>query len=242
VDQTRSETFILDLRRAAGLIQKPTVLTSGVQLMNGETYATVLRQADLWLTPKVVEQFDPADFQMWEESSRLALAERVAAFRKIAETVAPNKPATEEQYRAGLSALKQLVEQLGSRVLAEWQHALSRVIMDVESWCAAVNVAVRKEPKEVNEGLLGTYQTFQVLLYFEQHLYVFDPLARFVPGAKGLIDLSIQPSYSVTSLYRGYDDGWFVNLDVGQGARGGRREPLNKDSFFAALKELRSLL
>ena len=242
MDQPRSEIFILDLRRAAGLIQKPTVWTSGVQLMNGETYAMVLRQADLWLTPKVVAQFDPTDFQMWDEGSRLALAERVAAFRRIAETVSPNKPATEEQYRAGLSALKQLVEQLGGMVLGEWERALNRVTTEMESWCAAVNVSVRKEPKQVNEGLLGTYQTFQALLYFEQHLYLFDPLARFVPGAKGLIDLSIQPSFYVTSLYRGYDDGWFVTLDVGQGARGGRREPFSKDSFFAALKELRSLL
>ena len=54
--------------------------------------------------------------------------------------------------------------------------------------------------------------------------------------------MAIQPSYYTTTLYRSFDDRWYVHLDVGQGVKEGRREAWEKASFTRAVEELRSLL
>lgn len=79
----------------------------------------------------------------------------------------------------------------------------------------------------------------QLLIYAAEDLYVLDPLARFVPGALGAFDLSIQPSFYTTSIYRYFDGIWYVHLNAGQGAK---KEPLDKATFKQAVEELRSLL
>ena len=72
----------------------------------------------------------------------------------------------------------------------------------------------------MNETLLGTYTLPQLQVYADADLYVLEPVARFVPGAMGAYDLSIQPSYYITTLYRHIDERWYAHLDVGQGVGG----------------------
>ena len=90
--------------------------------------------------------------------------------------------------------------------------------------------------------MIGTYSLPQLQVYADADLYVLEPVARFVPGAAGAYDLSIQPSSYITTLYRDFDGRWHAHLDVGQGAVGGRRELWGRETFRASLEELRSLV
>ena len=69
----------------------------------------------------------------------------------------------------------------------------------------------RRVEKDLSETLLGTYTLPQMLIHAAPYLYVLDPLSRFVPGSAGAFDLTIQPSYYVTSLYRAYDGIWYAH-------------------------------
>jgi len=242
MDLPKSEEFILDVRRAAGEVEKPTVLTSGAQLMSGETYARILQQADLWLTPKVVERYDPTEFQEWPKEVQDRLSRAVDSFRRWSSTVPPNKPANREQYEKGLEALKQILGAIREQVLREWLTALGQLTSQVTTWCDECEWPWRRYPKELEETLLGKYKAEQIQLYAEQNHYVLDPLARFVPGAKGALDLMLVPSFYVTSVYRDFNGVWHVHLDAEKGAAGNRRTPWSKDSFIQALRNLRALL
>jgi hypothetical protein len=63
-----------------------------------------------WLTPATVEGFDPGDFYFLSPDEREDLKSSVDEFRRVAETVPDNGPATDEQIRAGGTALSRILE------------------------------------------------------------------------------------------------------------------------------------
>lgn len=236
----KTEEFILDVRRAARLEQKPT-MTSDSELINAGVVTKALQRATLWLTPKVVQGYDSAEFAAWPEDLREQLQRAVEGFRMATGVVPPAQPATPDQFRQGWEAFKGLLAAVRASVLWDWTRAAEGLVREVEGWCADIGWRTRRVDKKLTETLLGDYSLSQLQLYAE-HLYVLDPVARFVPGALGAYDLSIQPSFYLTSLFRYYDGRWYVHLDVGQGVKSARTEPWSKDSFRRSVEELRSLL
>ncbi len=237
----KPEEFILDLRRAARTEQKPTVAADSGRI-GTDAISRVLQRAALWLTPKVVEKYDPSVFSYLPEDQQDQLRRAVDDFRAVAGTVAPDRPASDDEFRKGLGAFRDLQAAVRKFVLDEWIGAAGRLIDETETWCQEVGWRTRHDEKELMESLLGQYSLQQLHIYAGQHMYVLDPIARFVPGALGAFDLSIQPSFYVTSVYRYFDNSWNVHSDVGQGVREGRGVPWGKDSFYQAIRELRSLL
>lgn len=237
----KREEFILDTRRAARTVQKPTV-TVDSELINTDALSKALQRAALWLTPKVVETYDPAEFTGWDKGLQSELSNAVEGFRAVAQTVPSDKPATAAQFRDGLAAFQCLTTAVRDIVLVEWKDAVEGVVKQVEQWSAEFNWHSRRQQKKLTETLLGEYSLPQLYLYAEGHLYVLDPLARFVPGALGAFDLTIQPSFYLTSLYRHLDGTWYLHLDVGQGVNGARTAVFSKDAFHESIDELRSLL
>jgi hypothetical protein len=69
-----------------------------------------LRNAVPWLTPAAVEGFDPNDFSFLSPDEREELKSRVEEFRRVAATVPDSGPATDEQIRAGGTALNRILE------------------------------------------------------------------------------------------------------------------------------------
>jgi len=238
----QNEEFVTDVRRAAGWLHKPTILTSGPQLASGETFARIVQQAALWLTPKVVQAYAPDRFDDVPEALRTSLQRNVERFRAVAQKVPARGEVSKEDYEEGREALEEVVSVTGQVVRAEWKSAVETVVADVELWCREKTWPSRRVDKEMDESLLGKYSLPQLEFYADQHLYVLDPLARFVPGGKGAFDLSIQPSFFVTGIYRGFDNLWYIDLDVEQGARNAIKTPLDKNSFLQAVTELRALL
>ncbi len=189
-----------------------------------------------------MDTYDPAAFAAWPGELREELGRAVDGFRAVAATVPPDKPATAPQFRDGVQAFDRLKAAVQKVVWSEWKSAADGLIKQVEAWGADFGWVTRREKKKLSETLIGEYPLDQLYLHAEGYLYILDPLARFIPGGLGAFDLSIQPSFYVTSIYRHMDGVWYVHLDVGQGLHEAKREPLTRDSFQRAVAELRSML
>lgn len=237
----RREEFILDVRRAARLEQKPTVTTDS-ELIKADAVAKALHRAAMWLTPKIVEHYDGAEFVGWSADLQEGLHRAIEEFREVAATVSHDTPAANDQFARGIEAFQRLISAVQKVVLFEWVPAAEKLIAQTEAWSAELGWRTRRGKTKLTEMLLGCYSLPQLQFYAEQDLYSLDPVARFVPGAIGAFDLSIQPSYYVTTLYRYYDGDWYVHLDVGQAVKEGRGAAWSKEAFKKIVEELRSLV
>lgn len=235
----KREEFLHDVRRAVREAQKPRV-TSDSELVNADVVSQAIQRSALWLTPRVVEAYDPSEFSSSPHEQQEALREAVEQFRATSAAVAPDSPATRERFRSGLEAFGRLTSVVRETVLSEWTSAVDEVVRRIESWCGEFGWRTKREPKALSETLLGEYTLPQLHLFADRHLFVLDPVARFVPGALGALDLSIQPSFYVRSIYRALDGAWYVHLHPATGVNGAAKRTLDKESFGQALEELRS--
>lgn len=233
--------FLLDVREAMRWEGRPTVTTDS-QLIDPHSFARVLERAMAWLTPKYVEAYDPEAFETWPEDLQAELHEAVDGFRAVASAVPSDEPATPQQAQQGVQAFARLKEAVREVALWEWRDGAKALIDDVETWAKEFDWKTRRQPKQMHELLLGDYTLDQLYMYAEDNLYILDPVARFTPGGQGTFDLSIQPSFDVTSIYRHTDGTWCIHLNFGQGARSATTEPLSKDTLKRAVMELSSLL
>jgi hypothetical protein len=232
------EEFILDVRRAERMLQAPKVEADSKGI-DTDAIARILQRAALWLTPKVVENYRPEDFTGWTEEWQERLHTAVDRFREIAQQVPSNKPATSDQFTEGFRRFRELITVLGAMVLHEWIDALNGVEGEAEKWSNEVGWRSRRIGKPINETLLGSYEAPQLLIFAEPNLYVLDPIARFIPGGQGSLDLAVQPSYHTSSLYRDDSGKWYVHLEIRNGVSKGNRVEWSKDAFHRCVEELK---
>lgn len=237
----KGEQFILEVRQAARSAERPTVITSS-ELANPEVISKTLHRATLWLTPKVVGSYDSKEFHTWPTELQENLTRAVEGFRLITGAISPDKAANPDQFAQGEEAFRALIGSVRAVVLWDWTRATEDLIANTESWARESGWVTRRVEKRPSETLLGTYTMSQMLMHAAPYLFALDPVARFVPGAAGAFDLSIQPSYYTTSLYRDYDGAWYVYHGVGQAANSRSRESWNRDTFRKCVEELGSLL
>jgi hypothetical protein len=134
-----------------------------------------------------------------------------------------------------------LLAALRDGVLAEWKHAVQGLVENTESWAKDLGWVTKRVQNKLSETLLGSYEAPQLLMHAAPRLYVLEPVARFVPGAAGAFELSIQPSFYTISLYRDFDGVWHAHHDVGQGASTGKRDVWSKDTLMKCVEELGAL-
>jgi hypothetical protein len=115
----------------------------------------------------------------------------------------------------------------------EWIAAVQQLIQEVESWAQKQGWAVRREPKKVEEFRIGTYEVPQLLIQLPAGRFLLDPVARFVTGADGLIDLYVLPSYDAVMISRN-QDGWFLHPSDQEGPR----QTLSEQSFVDTVLQL----
>jgi hypothetical protein len=221
------------------MAEKPSVITSS-GLANPNVIAKTLHQGAPWLTPKIVENYDPAGFGDWPSELRQGLERAVEAFKAIAATVSANH-ATTEEFARGEEAFRGLLSSLREVVLAEWRRATDSVLASTESWAQEFGWVTKRVQKRLSETLLGTYQSSQLLMHAAPYLYVLDPVARFVPAAAGAFDLSLQPSFNTISLYRDFDGVWYAHHSVGDDPGTGKRDQWSKDTLKTCVEELGAL-
>jgi hypothetical protein len=100
----------MSVRRGAGLIA-PQVTVDATKL-DARAIERNLQGATLWLTPRVVADFNEADFDFLPDAERARLAELVTKFRKIASEVKPTAPATDDQVAQALPLFRDIVGML----------------------------------------------------------------------------------------------------------------------------------
>ncbi len=241
MQRPRREEFVLEVRRSAKTLQKPNVEADSA-VVDTDAVAKLLKRAALWLTPKVVEHYDPQDFTTWdkEQQNRLRLA--IEDFKKVANQVRPNKTADVDQFKEGSLRFRNLIDVLGKMVLDEWLQAIETVEKQAEDWSKEAEWRTRRVDKKLSESLLGTFSAPQLLIFAEPYLYVLDPVARFIPEGLGAFDFAIQPSYHTTSLYRDDNREWHVHLEIHNGALERKPVKWGKDAFLQCVEQLGQLV
>jgi len=84
----------------------------------------------------------------------------------------------------------------------EWLARLDALVADVQTWAAASGWRTRTIQKTVEERELGRYKVPVLLMEKNAVEVVLNPVARFVPGADGAVDLYLSPAYDdIAGLY-----------------------------------------
>jgi hypothetical protein len=203
------EQFIDNLRFASRMLPPPRV-DSDLGAQTSAYLAAKLYAADLWLTPKVVEGFDPADFADWPKKEREELAREVAAFREIARRVPPNKPASKSQSAQARKHLERAIKIMRNRLLPEWIEAQNEMMQEARTAAAGEGWFAQMDEKEVSESLLGSYRAPRLRIRTPDREVVLDPVARFGSGRQGVVDLVVMPTYETAYLVAFKDGQWQI--------------------------------
>jgi hypothetical protein len=224
--------FISSVRTAIGFLD-PEVQTDS-QHLGSEEIRQQMRQAVIWLTPKSVEGFVPQDFAELPESQRNEFNAEVEAFRNIAERVPSHAPATEGQIEAALPHFLRIVSLVREAVLPAWIAELGALVSQVESWCEEQDWSHKRQSKLIRERLLGPYEVEQLRFHTGQAGFMLDPVARFVPGGVGMVDLYILPTLDSVMILR-TDEGWVLHVEQTGNVQ---VLPWGREQFGTALREL----
>src|SRR4051795_6163736 len=93
---------------------------------------------------------------------------------------------------------KQDLASEGSR----WLSLVEQLLRQIERWCRDRGWAVHREQAEVTEAKLGTYRVPVLSIRSPAgHVYV-EPVARYVAGADGRVDIYAFPSMTRMLLAR----------------------------------------
>lgn len=84
----------------------------------------------------------------------------------------------------------------------EWLNVLADLTSRVKNWAEELDWSTRQIPKKMKDSRLGSYEAPALLMRKETTCVLLDPVARFVPGADGVVDLYLMPAYDdIASLY-----------------------------------------
>ena len=83
-----------------------------------------------------------------------------------------------------------------------WLGRLTKLVDEIKSSAEASGWRTRRIDKTVTEQELGTYKVPVLLMEKDTVEVVLNPVARFVPGAEGAVDMYLAPAYDdIASLY-----------------------------------------
>src|SRR5271155_1666039 len=83
-----------------------------------------------------------------------------------------------------------------------WLKVLADLTSNVKSWAEELDWSTRQIAKKMKDSRLGSYDAPALLMQKETTRVLLDPVARFTPGADGVVDLYLMPAYDdIASLY-----------------------------------------
>ena len=84
----------------------------------------------------------------------------------------------------------------------EWLKVLADLTRRVKNWAEELHWSTRQIAKRMKDSRLGVYEAPALLMQKETVRVLLDPVARFAPGADGVVDLYLMPAYDdIASLY-----------------------------------------
>jgi hypothetical protein len=88
----------------------------------------------------------------------------------------------------------------------EWLDKLRELLRDVDQWAKQLGWVTKEVSKKMEDTEIGNYEAPALLLQHETVRLFLEPIARVAPGADGVVDLYLMPSYDdIASLY--HNDG-----------------------------------
>jgi hypothetical protein len=219
------DKFIANVRRAFSLAGP--VIESDSPHANVNSIAVAVRNADLWLTAGAVEGFDPKDFPELDDASRHSLEAAVQGFRTIAERSSSDR----EQHRNQAWTFFQTIQaHLQPVIQREWLADVDRLLNDAADWCQQSGWQFKKLQKRLKDRFLGEYELRQLIFIVDTNQFLLDPIARFVSGGSGLVDLAVLPAYETVMIVKA-GNRWYVHDE----ASGQPRREWSKQAFVDAV-------
>jgi hypothetical protein len=93
-----------------------------------------------------------------------------------------------------------------------WLSRVQRLLSQIEGWARQREWQIRREDKTITEGLIGTYSVPVLQIKLPAGVLYVDPVARYVIGADGRVDLYSWPTLQRLLLIR-RDDKWVLKTD-----------------------------
>jgi hypothetical protein len=126
----------------------------------------------------------------------------------------------------------------------EWLSRLSTLVESVQSWAQEIGWSTRRIEKQLEESQIGSYRAPALLLQEGTTRLLLEPIARFVPGADGIVDLYSMPANDdIASLY--FDDGdWQLHYmspgtSAGPTIQEANSKKFSKETLKEVLEEMR---
>jgi hypothetical protein len=145
------EDFWRSVKAGASLLDPRVRVGTGASSLDPDHLQRLFRNAVIWLTPASVAGFDPRDFTFLSPSERKELKACVEGFRRVAETVPGDGPATDEQIKAALPRFLRILEILRPDANP-----------DVESFRASKLLENLRLPDEVRDDVVRFIHEFDV--------------------------------------------------------------------------------
>ncbi len=89
----------------------------------------------------------------------------------------------------------------------EWIAAVEGIVAQAEAWAIGQGWLVHRSQKTITEDQLGTYEVPVLTIQTPNGPLILDPIARFIIGALGRVDLCVFPSYEKVIIAR-TETGW----------------------------------
>ena len=127
----------------------------------------------------------------------------------------------------------------------EWLEKLRRLVTTVKGWAEELDWATKTVEKKMEDAEIGNYKAPGLLLQHETVRLFLEPVARTAPGADGVVDLYLMPSYDdIASLYY-YNDRWNVHYLFGEtptvgNLREAEARPLTKATLRKVFSEMKA--
>jgi hypothetical protein len=102
-----------------------------------------------------------------------------------------------------------------AQIRDEWLGAVDALRQQVRGWAEQQGWSVTQAEREVTEDEIGTYEVAALEIDAPQGELILEPIARFVGGAAGRVDLSVWPSLFRVMLLRDSNSHWVVHTESG---------------------------
>jgi hypothetical protein len=114
----------------------------------------------------------------------------------------------------------------------DWAASVERLIDEAEAWAREQPWFVHRDWKTITEDRIGSDEVSVLMIRTPQAPLTLDPIARYVGGASGRIDLCVFPSYDYVLIVR-TESGWHFVIDPPTLDR-----PWSKEAFLEIAAEL----
>jgi hypothetical protein len=124
--------------------------------------------------------------------------------------------------------------------VAQWTATLQAVLEEIDEWCKEAGWRTTREQLQLEEPKLGAYYTDRLIIdapngATPHRSVVIEPVACFVVGAEGRVDIVAWPTFDRARLLLDNGAWWIRSDDVTE------PRPLRKDTFVETANKLLSV-